>query len=1023
MKIYKVLKISFIVLLLTMAERMPVSAQQSIMQSAKMALSIEIEVIDESGNSIPYASINSSLRRKVFTTDKFGRTVLKTPLNDVLKVSANGYASQLVIIDDQVKDKLSTTLVKDVTFNGESNKVLLPFGETTERRSTGSWSKVDGRDLEATPTASFYDAVGGRLTGLFSAQSQAIAGLSAADNWIRAKQGQLIVIIDGVERSPEFLDPELIESVQIVKDATMKSFYQGVESSGIMIIRTRRGKAYENKVSVNLQTGIMQTIGTAKYLDAYDYAMAYNAVCEREGQAPQFTGDLHKYRTGEDPIMYPNNADLYDMFLKKQMEMTRLNMQYTGGNDKTRYFAHLGYQNNGGLEKFTEHPNNDRLFNIRANVDNQVLNYVTIEAGFNAVYQNKSWFAVNQQAFWDSLTTIRPNEYPIKIPGSMVGIPSMEYVLGGTSTSQGNPLGLLTQRGYSDREYNYVQSDIGVSIDLDHFIKGLSFRSKAILDVYNYVVFQRSQSFAVYEPYLDDGEVQFRTYGMDLKLGTVQRVSGADEARRNFMTTIGGDYKRIFGKHDIHAMANFALQKREAVSMSTPYDMKRLNMGVMLNYMYNNRYIAEICMNRVGVPTFAPDKRFGTFPAFGAGWVLSDETFMRNITWLDYLKLRASWGILGSAGTYEGTDMLLVDLDRNVWNGTITAYPNMGDTESAYYLNVNNQGRAGNPNLTFQKTYETNAGVDMLLFKKLRISGGYFHNRISGLFSQANNVISGIVGLNTAEMSMQNFREVTTWGAEGEASYSNTIGDFRYNIGANFAWGKGKVTKENELIYPEGLATQLPSVKELGAIRGYTCIGVYQSQEELDNHLSNTANIMVGDLKYKDYDGNQIINAEDQTIIGNSIPSLSYGITLKLRWKGFNVDMLGYGLGGFQRLLNNRYYQIYGTRKYSNVLNTGLPNGNPHPQVPLTDRLQNFQTSSYWIVDGSWFKLRNVEIGYTMPNYLTEKAGLTAVKFFTRGFNLLSLSKFKEFDPEDIDAGVSKYPLFRTMTVGITVTF
>lgn len=1015
---FTIMKKSLIVILLIMVGCLSAAAQKQ-----KITVTAEIEVVDESGNTMPFAVIKSAKKRNIYTTDDKGHIILQVLSDDILKISSEGYAEQIVPAES---GKLSVILKKDVPFNGEANKLYTLYGETTERRTVGAWSKVDGRELEMTPTLSFFNAIGGRLNGLFTYDNTPIDNAEITNfnnSWSRANQGQILIFVDGVEREGlDYIDFETIESVQLVKDASLKALYGGINCSGILMIKTRRGKPYENSARVNIETGIQQPLRLPEYLNSYDYAMMFNKARENDGLPIQYSGEeLEKYRMGTDPILYPD-IDFYKMFLNSQMNITRANMQYSGGNENTQFFAHLGYKSNGGLEKYTDSPNNDRVFTIRGNVDNKILEIFTFQAGFNAALQNKTWYNNSAGSFMNMLSDTRPNEYPIFIPGGNVGEPEEEFVLGGTATNRTNPYGELVRDGSIDREYSYVQSDFALNIDMNRWVTGLSLRPMVSFDTYSFINTTLNGTYKIWAPHATGDPVvpiEYDPFGEDFR--AVSQTAGTATTMRNYAFSVTGTYNHSIDKHDIHALAIFYGQRKESSSGSEDFrwsqDLKRLNMGGTVNYMYNKRYIAEASVNRTGVSSFAPGKRFGVFPTFGLGWVMSDESFLQGVEWLDYLKLRASYGIQGSTD-YNAEGLFTPYLYQTLWESSGN-YTSMGGEN----LRRAQQIQAGNPDIGFQKNHELNVGIDFLLFRTLKVSAGYFNTRLDGAMATIADAIPGVSGKGGTLM-MQNYKQFKTYGWEGEATYNNRVGNLNYSLSFNIAYGKAKVTKEADPDYPENLKG-LRKVTNLGDVRGLHYIGTFQSESEIaESPLQlNGEPVGVGDLKYTDTNNDGYVDDADRVIIGNTIPSVQYGITLKISWKGFNLDLLGYGLSGFDQQLNNKYYQIYGNRKYSRVLIDGLPNGNPHPIITTLARSNNYVSSDYWMVDGSWFKLRNAELGYTLPYMLTEKVGIGGLKVFFRGFNLMTVSKIKDRDPESLAAGINMFPLCRTFAGGISVSF
>ncbi|MDR2472942.1 MAG: SusC/RagA family TonB-linked outer membrane protein [Tannerella sp.] len=968
---------------------------------------VKVEVVDENAQAIPFARVSSAKNRNVYFTDENGLLEFDIPSNDVIKISAHGYGT-VVIPADKAGGKI--TLEREKDFDGEDGKLYTLFGQTTERRTVGAYSKINGDDLEATPTMFFLNALGGRLNGLFTMDNTLVPGFTDATSFVRTSQGGMTVMVDGVERSLDYIEPETVESVQLLKDASLKSLYGGIQTNGILMIKTRRGKEFENGARINVQTGIQQPTGLPKYLNSYDYAAMYNQASINNGMAPYF--EPEKYRTGN-PLLYPD-VDYYDMFLNDYMTITRANVQYSGGTKTTRFFTHVGYQTNGGLEAFTEYPNRDKVYTIRGNVDNLLLDFITFSAGFNAALQNKSWPNMSTQTFFNMLSDTRPNEFPILIPGSVVGIPEKEYVFGGTAVNRNNPYGALVSGGNAEREYSFIQSDFALDIDLDKWVKGLSIKPVLTFDVYNYFTSTQGATYPVYEmlPPLNEGDpLRYNAWGEETRATSMTR-SGATTTR-NYVFNVTGNYNRKFGKHDVNALITYFQQVEEHNAL-VEY-LKRLNFGGLVNYMYDNRYAVEASLNRVGVGSFAPAKQFGVFPTFGAGWIISEESFLRSVKALDYWKIRGSYGVLGST-SYTADGLFSAYLYRDVWEP-------QGTYGVSGFNNIARQTQTGNPNIGFQKSYELNIGTDIRLFNRsLTLSAGYFNNRLDGALANLNDITPGITGKNAALMQ-QNYKQYKSVGWEAEALYAKNFGGLNIALGANFTAGKTDITKEANPNYPAEYAGLL-KISTVGDILGQRYTGAYTDENDIETSARQAFGaVTTGDFKYADTNGDGSVDNKDRVVIANTTPSYEYGITLKLEYKGFNLDLMGYGLGGFDRVLDGKYYRIYGSRKYSQVLIDGLPNGYPHPTVSPEYRNNNFITSDYWVADGSYFKLRNVELGYTLPFRLTQKVGMGKVKVFARGFNLLTISDFKDLDPENLDAGIGNFPLCMTLTGGLSVSF
>lgn len=993
-------------------------AQKGAKKAKVFDVPVAIQVVDATGNPIQDAWVMASKKRAIYNADRTGKIQFNTVSDDVLVFKAKGYQSRQINMSEESLRSGKVELDQAAAFSGEEHRLHTPFGETTERRTTGAYSIVKGEKLEQTPGMSLESALGGRLNGLFQMQNTNVPGFSSHSLSVRADWGGYIVMVDGVERSLDYLEPEAIESVELLKDATLKSLYGGRQANGILLVTTKKGKAFENSVRVNVEHGIQKPSRLPDYLNAYDYATHYNQAMENDGFAPRYDETaLNAYQNHTDPILYPD-VDYYDMFLNNSIGMTRANAQLSGGNNTSRYFAHIGYQGNGGLEKFTKYPNSDDIFTVRTSVDMDLADFITFNAGFNGALQTKEWPNISTQNLFAPLGGHHSNDYPILIPGHMVGKPDEEYVLGGTAEKQNNPYGLLTRRGYSERKYTYVQSDFQLNFNLDRWVPGLSVKPYLSADVYNVVTAEQAATFSVYEPVAGVSDITgndtitFLQWGSDTE-ETKKSRSGSD-VNRNIAFGVTANYNRQLGNHSLAGLLNFYQSKKEIRGVDE--SPRRQNLGLHVSDMILDKYILEVNINRVGVGTFAPDNRYGYFPAFGLGWIVSEENFMQNSSFLDYLKLRASYGILGST-SYSG-GAYYTRYHEDVWKvvGTI----NLDGPSNRLALE-----RTGNPDLDFQKTYELNVGFDALLFNQsTRLNLGYFNNVADDLITTRDGMIPGVIGLNEA-LPFWNYHKVGVQGVEGEISYSQAIGDLQVFASANATYGTAKRTRYAEPPYPgqgfEGLTLEGNLIDD---IMGLQAIGVYADQADIDQSpVQVYGEVRPGDIKYADLNQDGVVDERDRRVIGNSAPRLQYGISLDFEFKGFNLNVLGMGYGKYNRLLNTDYYQIYGNRKYTNVVVDGLPNGNPHPRLSVKSVDNNFVSSTYWIVNSAFFKLRNVEFGYTLPSRITEKVGMNKVKVFTRGHNLMTFSKIKDLDPENISAGVGNFPLSTTYTMGISVSF
>ena len=982
-------------------------------------ITVSSKVTDKDGNPISKATIISSDLRDFFTTDKNGNFSFKTRKDDILVIKAPGYESLIISVPD---DRLvnGQVLLKSVpVMGGEDHLLNILYGTIEARRSTGAYSIVKGSDLESNPTLGVESSLGGRLSGLYQFQITGAPTEKSYSEFLRGStMGNIITIVDGVERGLDFLDPEVVESVQLLKDASLKALYGGIWASGILVVTTKRGKAYENGIKVNIQRGISTPTRLPSYLNSYDYARYYNQALDNDG-AGEFRyndSDLNAYRTGSSPYLHPD-VDFYNEFLNKFMNLTKIGVQMNGGNEIIRYFGQLGYWNEGGFEKYTSYPNSNDVLFMRSAVDGELNSFLTFNAGFNVALPTKETPNITPSTFINALSSIRPNEFPILIPGSMVGEPSKEYVFGGTSSRTNNPYGLLTGRGYNQTKGVYLQSDFALNINLDKWVKGLNVRPFISFDMYNDLTLNKNATFAVYEPITGISPITgtdtltFNKIGQDTK--STSQSQGASNVDRNYAFILTTTYKRIFGNHDISVLINYYQQEKEIRNVHE--NPRRQNISLHVNYMNNKKYVVDFSLNRVGVNTFSPDRRYGYFPAIGLGWIVSEEDFISKGSFFDFLKLRASYGIMGSS-IFSGDGGFTTRLYQDIWNQTGT----IGLNDGNYLVQMT---RAGNLNLGFQKSHEFNIGFEtQVLNKSLYFSMGYFNNIMSGEITLLNN-ISGISGLNEV-LPYVNYNKTGLMGVEAETAYNTNIGDLLVNIDGNITYGISNRIKYCEVDYPAGAEGLKYEGRPYDVILGHRVSGVFSSQADIDSSpVQYYGSVRPGDLKYIDTNDDGIIDDRDRVEIGNSNPRLQYGLTLNLNYKAFSVSLFGVGYGQYRGLTANSYYQISGKSKYSQVIIDGLPNGNPHPQLSYKNSNNNFVVSDYWIVNSGFFKLKNAEVSYLLPKSLTKKIGVNNLRIFTKGFNLLTISKIKDLDPENLNAGITNFPLFTTITGGISFSF
>lgn len=886
-------------------------------------------------------------------------------------------------------------------------KVNVLYGTQRYDRFVGNMDAVKGEDLKTHPAMMVQEALAGQLPGVFIMQNNGNPGEENFTTFIRGNVNGYITLVDGVERSLSQYDIEQIEEVRVLKDPVSKALYGGRISNGIIMVTTKRGKNMKSEFHAGFQKGVKMPTKLPEFLNAYDFATNYNKAVanDNNGIIPVgqgYTQDaLDAYKNHTRPYQYPD-VDYYGQFLNKSMDITRINTEYYGGSDKTKYYFHTGYQKEGGYETYGSYPRQMQAFNIQGNLDTEFSKYILLKANYAGYVGDKQYpgsFGIG------TLSSRYPNAYPIFVASDSVG---------GTASYKDNPYGGQAQSGYTAESSIRMQSDLGFEFKLDKVLKGLSVKPNYSFDIYHRENRQKINTVGIYSisSFDDQGNPLTINTIQQPKLTTSQSLGDYDLIQRwGFTNTIS--YQREFRKHAIDA--DFVYYISDMLQKAVAYDYKRQNLGIRANYSYTGKYTLEGVLNYCGSQSYAPDKRFKYFPAIGAGWLISKENFMKNLSFVNFLKINGSWGIMGDGN-------ITTYLWRENWAALGNPYYFNGSTSA----NVGSLDQVSNLGLDWPKERELDLSIEAKMFHRLNFKATYFDYLTYDQLSRRQNSIPSIIG-STNFLPQSNFGKTGLRGIEAEISYMGKLGDFSYNIGGHLTYSKSKKVIVDELPDPK-YSTQGDGTDD---IRGYQAIGIY-TQSDIDQTIAGTLPqpsfmdpkaLRVGNIMYKDINGDMVIDKYDQVVIGNSSPRLMYSGDIKLKYKGFDLYAMLLGYGGYRRNLNTSYYQINSTRKYSTVVVDGLPNGNPHPPLSTGSSQNDFQTSSWWIVGGGYLKVQNIALSYTLPQKFTKFIKMSEMKLLFYGTDLITFSKIKKSDPESLSAGVSDYPLFRTYALGVSISF
>lgn len=882
---------------------------------------------------------------------------------------------------------------------------------------TGAVSRIGGDELTDFYTSNVVNTLFGRIPGL---TVQEVGAEPGADTPTLNSRGLgtfgsgtgLFVVIDGFASTLDFfsrLTPGEIESVELLKDATATAIYGNRAANGVLVVKTRHGDVSSPlKIDFGVKVGFQQPLRLPEWLGSYDYATLYNEALANEGQSPMYQQTaLDAYAAGDSPLLYPD-VDWYDEIFRSTSPIYVYNLSASGGINSVRYFVHFNGVNNYGLLR-NPMPTNDfakrqsfSRYNFRTNVDVILSRRLTASIILGGSVEDKTTPGVSELAssIIDLAANVPPNAFPVL---------ASEGKLGGNATFA-NPIGEMTERGYISYNGRTAQAALRLTEKLDFITQGLSVSGAISFNNYYKAYSNKTRSYARYTPVQDSsGEISFTQIGEDTELG-------GDESQsyqwRNIVANAFINYDRVFDrKHYLKAMLRYDYDEYTVSSETLPY--QNVGMAGQLSYSYDRRYIGEFTFGYHGTGNFAPGQRFGFFPAGGISWVISEENFLKDSNVVNHLKLRATYGLVGNSDI--GGARWMYNQYYN-WNG----YYLFGDqySQSDTYL----EGTKANPYVTWEKARKLNIGLEARLFDYLYFTFDYFREHRYDILTTPDANVPSYVGFSRPSM---NLGIVDNNGFEAVLGYNKTAGEFRYKVEAS-AW-----YAHNNVVYNSEAPQIYDYLYSTGHIVGqpfaYEAIGFFRDQEDIDSSPTQVwGEVYPGDIKYKDQNGDDVINEEDKYPVGyTSRPELTLALDLQFQYKGFDLQMLFQGAVNRTVYLDGRQFQAF--QNNGKISTFALGRWTPetadtatYPRLATTGNENNYQYSSFWQRNGNFLKLRYLSFGYTFSSPAMKKANVDGLRLYLSGTNLFSLDYMHGFcDPEVL----SGYPAVRTLSLGVDLKF
>ena len=868
--------------------------------------------------------------------------------------------------------------------------------------------------------------------------------LTAGYNGQLWNQGEALVLIDGVPRDANNVLPTEIEDITFLKGASAVVLYGSRASKGVILITTKRGSIAPLKISARANYTMDVAKSFPTYLDGAEYMTLYNQALANDGLSPKFTDEqIYNTAAGTNPYRYPNQQFYTSDYLNKTKSRYDVTAEFQGGGKFAQFYTNVSYYRQGDFINFGEGKNNytDRL-NVRGNIDLQLSDWASGWVNANATYYNQHGSNSN---FWSAASTLRPNRVAPFIPVSFIdpldvnslnliqntrniihnpaGLPAGDYFLGATQEDQSNAFADMYSAGYNTWTSRQFQFDAGVKFDLKSILKGLSFKTNFAVDYktsYSTSLNDQYATFGVNWTQMDGYDVigSLTQYGQDKHTGTLNASNSAEQQTIAWNGQF--DYVNSWGDHNLHAtlVANGYQQ-----TISGEYHrVSNANLGLQASYNFAHKYYVDLAANAVHSAKLPEGNRKAISPSVTLGWRLTSEDFMKDMDWLDDLRLTAGYTVLN-----QDLDIAEYFMYKDIFTATGTWW---GWSDANNSIQTSDSQRGGNDELSFVKRKEFNVGLNGALLKnKLTFSVNYFNTTVDGLLAQPDYIYPSYMHTYwpvSTFVPYINYGKNRRQGIDFAIAYNDKAGDFEWGVQA---FGQTTTSKNLRVAENVEFEYQRSEGKATDAIWGLECLGYYNSQEDIDNAeaKSSFGTVMPGDLKYKDQNGDGIIDSKDQVVLGRWGAKFSGGLNLTLKYRNFTLFAMLTGQFGGNAIKNDTYNWVYGERKYSDVVRGAwtaekFKNGEmiSYPRLTTQSPDNNFRTSDYWMYKTDRLDLARVQITYDFSKSLFgPKSIVKGLQIYANGNSLLTIAGERDQMERNIDSS----PQTRSFTLGAKVEF
>ena len=1007
---------------------------------AQEQLNISGTVTDAAGEALIGVSVTVKDAKGLGTiTNIDGKYNIKMQQYQTLVFSYIGYKPVSVLVKGD-KKVIDVQMSEEKT-NAIDEVVVTGLGTQKKLTVTGAITNVDVSQMKQFPSSNFTNALAGNVPGIIAMQSSGQPGKSTSRFWVRGistfgASASAMILVDGFERNNiDDLNIEDIESFSVLKDASATAIYGSKGANGVILITTKHGKA--GKININLKGEASyntRTI-TPKFIDAPTYANLLNEARVTRNLAPQYQPEeLALIRSGLDPDFYPN-VDWSKLLLKNGAMSYRADLSMSGGGNTARYFVSLSYVEDQGMyntdetlrKKYDTNANYKR-WNYRMNVDIDVTPTTIIKLGVSGNLNKRNSPGLGDQYLWSELFGFNALSSPVLYSNGYV--PAY-----GNNIHQMNPWVSSTRTGYNEEWDNNIQTNVTVDQKLDFITKGLSFTGRFGYDTYNSNHIYYRLWPAMYRANSRDSQGNI-IWDKLFEETSMSQTSGGDGSRHEFLEALLR-WDRTFDKlHNFSAVSRFTQDERiqtRNIGTDIKNSVSKRNQGLagQLTYNYALRYFIDFNFGYNGSENFADHHRYGFFPAFSLAWNVAEEPLVKKaLPWLNMFKLRYSWGKVGNDNMGRFPYLYTLDYTPNIgynWGSNLSS----GTIPGIHYTQM------ASPNVTWEVARKTDFGFDFVAFdNKFSLTMDYFHEKRTGIFIQRM-FLPDITGLESYPWA--NVGAVKSQGFDGNFQYKDHIGEINWTVRGNITYSKNTILERDEEnnVY----AYQYGKGYRVNQQRGLIALGLFRDYDDIRNSPKQSwGTVQPGDIKYKDVNGDGIVDDGDRVAIGaTDTPSLIYGLGASVSWRGFDLNLHFQGAGKYTFLINSGAVNAFRDGRWGNILQgitdnrwissdisgtkeTENPNA-PYPRLSYGYNLNNQQSSSFWLRNGRFLRLKNLDIGYTLPKPMVNTIHLESVRIYISGQNLITWSPFKLWDPElDSRQRGQIYPITRSLTAGIQIS-